>query len=177
MSSSERHLITIGQVMKPRGIKGELKIYPYTEQHCMEYYCKLPSVWIGKSANLAKEYQVIKNRIFKNFFLCCLNGVNTIEQAIKLKLNFLFIPKEQRAEIKKDEILLDDLLDSEVFNADGKKLGKVINFFHSGANGICEVVRLDNKPNFLFPVTSEVLIETDSVKKKLVINPLEGMLE
>lgn len=165
----------LGEILKPRGVMGELKVYSYTEIRCMSYYCTLKSVWVGKTANKIIEYEVVKSRIFKLFFLFCLKGIDTVEKADTLRHNFIYIPEELRADLAENEILIDDLLGSVVFNTKGVKLGKVVNFFNNGANGICEVVGL-NKTNFLFPVTNEVLIEVQRKQKRLIIDPLEQML-
>ena len=180
-------LVTIGKVIKPRGVRGEIKVYPYTEGYCMEHYCSLPSLLLGINEQELQEYMLVQARVFQKYFLFIFDGVSSFEGAFALRHNFVFVSSKQRAEVSKDEVLVTDLVGSEVFQKDGKKLGVVIDFFHNGANGVCEVQMLDSdfvenknttskKNSFLFPTTREVLVEVCKAEKKLIIVPLEGML-
>ena len=171
-------LVTIGRIIKPRGIKGELKVYPYTENYCMEHYCSLPFLWIGNSKKKPKKYKVIQARIFQKYFLFIFEGISNPDEALLLIKKLIFIPIEQRVKLKEGEIFIADLVGNEVFLENGQKLGIVVNFFHNGANGVCEVKRLDKKKKkILFPTTQQVLQKVYGQKKKLVIAPLEGMLD
>ena len=169
-------LVKIGQIIKTRGLKGELKIYPYTEDYCMQQYCELSSVWVGKEEKEAKEYSLIEAKIFKNCFLFFLGGIDSIEKAASLLRNYLFIPESSRVALQENEILVDDLVGSQVVNVKGERLGKVVDFFHNGANGVCEVLAERNSASpsrFLFPVTQQVLLEINKEKKLLIVELLE----
>ena len=174
--SFQEPLFKIGQIIKTRGLKGELKIYPYTEDYCMQQYCELSSVWVGKETKETKEYSLIEARVFKNFFLFFLRGIDSIEKAASLLQSYLFIPESSRVALQEGEILVDDLVGSQVMNVKGENLGKVVDFFHNGANGVCEVCPEKNsmsQKKFLFPVTQQVLLEINKEKKLLVVELLE----
>ena len=161
-------LFKIGQIIKTRGLKGELKIYPYTESYCMQHYCGLSSVWIGKEEKKVKEYKLVEAKIFKNFFLFFLQGVVSLEKAASLVGNYLYVPESSRAALQENEILVDDLVGSQVVNVKGKNLGKVVGFFNNGANGVCEVAPTKDsavQEKFLFPVIDQVLLGINKKKK------------
>ena len=88
--SFQEPLFKIGQIIKTRGLKGELKIYPYTEDYCMQQYCELSSVWVGKETKETKEYSLIEARVFKNFFLFFLRGIDTPHAPVYCKAICLF---------------------------------------------------------------------------------------
>lgn len=171
-------LVTIGKIIKTRGIKGELKVYPYTEDYCMEYYCSLPNLWIGVDEEKVEKHQVVQSRVFQNFFLFIFEGIDDPQKAFLLTKKFVFVSHQQRMPLRAGEVFTQDLLGSEVFLHNGRKLGVVVDFFHNGANGVCEVKSIEgSKKNFLFPTTRQVLQEVNGAEKKLIIEPLEGMLE
>jgi 16S rRNA processing protein RimM len=174
-------LVTIGKIIKTRGVKGEVKVYPYTDDDCMEHYCSLPFLWVGRDEESSVKHKIERARVFQKYFLLVFDGIDEPQKALALMQNFLFVPSAQRADLKEDEVLIEDLVGSEVFQLDGKKLGLVVNFFHNGANGVCEVKRSgaesNTKKNFLFPITKQILHKVIREEKKLIIDPLKGMLE
>ena len=136
----------------------------------MQHYCSLPSVWIGKEEGQTREYKVIEARIFKSCFLFILQGIDTVEKASGFMREYLFVPESNRAVLQENEILVDDLVDSQVVNVTGDPLGKVVSFFHNGANGVCEVFPDKDsvsQKKFLFPVIDQVLLEINKEKKLL----------
>ena len=172
-------LIAIGKIIKARGIKGEMKVYPYTEPYCMDYYCKLKTLWMGNNDKNAKEYKLLHAKVFKECFLFSFQGIDSPEKVANFLKNLIFIEKNQQMSLQKGEIFVKDLIGSEVFQLDGKKLGVVTNFFHNGANGVCEVApteEMENKRGFLFPTTKTVLRKVIEAEKKIIINPLEGLI-
>ncbi len=173
---SQAPLVKIGQIIKTRGLRGELKIYPYTESYCMQHYCSLSSVWVGEEEEKTIEYKLVEARIFKNFFLFLLQGIDTVEKASALLRKYFFVPENNRAALQENEILVDDLVGSQVVNVKGEHLGKVVDFFHNGANGVCEVFPEKDSASqkkFLFPVIEQVLLKINKEKKLLVVELLE----
>ena len=105
-----------------------------------------------------------------------MQGVDSIEKANMLVRKYFFVPENNRATIQENEILIDHLVGSQVVNVKGEHLGKVVDFFHNGANGVCEVFPEKNsvsQKKFLFPVINQVLLKIDKEKKLLVVDLLE----
>ena len=79
----------------------------------MQHYCRLSSVWIGEEEEQTIEYKLVEARIFKNFFLFLLQGVDSIEKANMLVRKYFFVPENNRATIQENEILIDHLVGSQ----------------------------------------------------------------
>jgi 16S rRNA processing protein RimM len=143
--------ISASTVLKPRGLKGELK-------------CVLIPFDVQKVIIEGVKYDVLmqKNSDFTYLFLQNVNDLNAAERLRGKKIEI------DRAEIKleKDEILTCDLVGFSVVDERGKNLGTVRDFANYGAGDIVDC------GGFSIPYEDEFIIETNIKKRTLVVRPL-----
>lgn len=152
--------ITIGQIIKAQGIKGELKIKPLTDDALR--YKKLKRVNIE-----GKDYEIKSLRISDNFVFLALSGIvdrNTAE---------LFVGKEIRIDrihavnLPEDTYFISDIIGCEVFFSDGALLGKV-DYVHQ--NGAADVFEVKGERNVMFPFLNRLMVSVDIPDKKVVVD-------
>ena len=164
--------VLIGQIVNVHGIKGEVKIYPYTDD--IDALCKrLKNVYLDENMN--KKYKV-SCRIQKNMILAKIEGVNTVEDAEKLRKVNVYISDEDLDELEDDSYYIKDLIGLDVIdiNAD-EVIGTLEYVFNTGANDIYEVKRNDGSKVYL-PAIKQVIKKVDIQSRKIYVEIMEGLI-
>ena len=124
-----------------------------------------------------KSSLVIKSfkKIGKNYSVF-LEGCNDREKALFFKGKKIFALRKNFPKIKEDEYYVIDLIDCDVFNINKNFLGKIIDIKNFGAGDLLELVSSDKK-SFYIPINEENIVSIDIKKKKIIANPILGLLE
>ena len=93
----------IGLVSNTHGLKGEIKVRPYTES--MKRFEELSKIYI-ESNNVKTEYEIEKVRYQKDVILLKLKGIDIIEDAEKLKNHIISIPREEGKTLSENEFFI-----------------------------------------------------------------------
>jgi len=171
MNASEE--INIGLILGPFGVKGELKVMPLTDDPGR--IADLQDLLIGKENEESQLYGVIKIRVHKNLVILKLKGINSREDAIFLKNSYLRIPRDQLKALGEDQYYISDLQGMDVYLEDGTKLGNLTEVIKTGANDVYSI-KGDTK-TYLIPAIKEVIKQVDTGNKKIVIQPIDGLLD
>ncbi|OHD50837.1 MAG: 16S rRNA processing protein RimM [Spirochaetes bacterium GWF1_41_5] len=119
--------IEIGKIAKAHGLGGEIKLLAYTDQP--QEFCNYRSFYIDD-----KNYRVTSLRYCTSWFLCRLEGIDTLEQVQKIAGKPVFI---NRAEIS-EPLIINDILGMDVYYR-GAPLGRFSGFFDTGASKVFEI--------------------------------------
>lgn len=164
--------VLIGQIVNVHGIKGEVKIYPYTDD-IDALSSKLKKVYLDEG--MQKKYK-ISCRIQKNMILAKLEGINTVEEAEKLRKKNVYISDEDLDELEEDSYYVKDLIGVDVIDVDSNEvLGIVEYIFNTGANDIYEIKRSDNSKVYL-PAIKQVIKKVDIKARKIYVEIMEGLI-
>lgn len=165
-------MVVMGHVIGPFGIHGQIKINPYTEyiDGLMDY----PTWWLGKSDDQWQEAQVDDVRISGNVLTVKLKGFDDRTQAEKLKGLLVAIPRDQLPDLPEngtDGYYWSDLIDTEVVNLAGEKLGTVTGLLETGANDVLCIKRAANETNeILIPFIEQFVIKVDLKQSQIVVD-------
>ena len=164
--------VLIGQIVNVHGIKGEVKIYPYTDD--IDALCKrLKNVYLDENMN--KKYKV-SCRIQKNMILAKLDGINTVEEAEKLRKVNVYISDEDLDELEDDSYFIKDLIGLDVVDINSNEVVGTLEYvFNTGANDIYEVKRKDNSKIYL-PAIKQVVKKVDIQSRKIYVEIMEGLI-
>lgn len=160
----------IGQISNTHGLKGEMKVRPFTEKN--EDYAKLENILVDFNGTL-KEYTVESVRYQKDVVLMKLKGVDDIEEAEKLKGHYIKIPRDSAKKINEDEYFIADLLGCEVYQ-DETLLGVLDDVFTAGGSDVY-VVKRKGKQDLLLPAISSVVKKVDVVNQKIFVEVPRGL--
>jgi len=164
--------LELGQIVNSYGIKGFLKVVPYTDDNTR--FNDLETIYIEKS-NKLQEYVIEEVKYSKNLVLLKLKGIDTIEQAEKFRNCYLKINRKDAIELEEDTYFLVDLIGIEVFTESGENLGNIIDVFPTGSNDVY-VVKNEEGKQVLLPAIKDVIKSVDIKNKKMVVNLIEGLL-
>ena len=165
----KKEYLEAGKIVNTHGIRGEVKIMPYTDTP--ELLCEFDRLFMGKNYD---EIEIEKSRVFKNMVIAKLKGVETPEEAEKLRNKILFMHRDD-LELDEDTYFIQDLIGVEVKDADtGVVYGKISDVLQTGANDVY-VIRGDRE--YLVPAIPDVVISTDIDEEIMLIRPLEGLFD
>ena len=158
--------IEIGQIVNTHGIKGEVKLNPWTDD--IEDLLDL-DVFYDKSGN---ALEVVNSRIHKNTLIIKFRALSTMNDAEKMKGKTLYTEKTPLPE---GRYYIKDLIGLAVLE-NSEKLGTLTDVFNTGANDIYEVKTPDGKCIYL-PVIDGVIGDVDLNAKTIEVTIPEGLLD
>jgi len=164
--------VTIGQITRVRGLKGELVVVPLTDD--LRRFRKLQKVIISKGERV-KEFQVENAREFKGKVLLKLRQVEIPEEAEKLVGGFIEIGKGQLVKLPNGRYFIFDIIGLLVVTTKGEIVGKVKEVITLPANDVY-VVEGDKK-QYDIPAIKRVIRKIDLEKKEMIIEPTKGLLD
>lgn len=166
----KKQFLEAGKIVTTHGIRGEVKVMPYTDTP--ELLCEFDRLFIGKNRD---EINVTRARVFKNTVIMKLEGIDTPEDAEKLRNKLLYMHRDD-LELDDDTYFIQDLIGLEVSDADsGKVYGKIADVMQTGANDVY-VINGDDR-EYLVPAIADVVVSTDIDGGTMTIRPLEGLFD
>jgi len=167
-------LVVIGEIVKPHGIKGEVKVYSYSEQP--ENFKHYKTVVLQEPAGGGTEiYNVVKSRVQGKLAILQLEGVASREAAEAILGSTVWLQKSDLPELDSGEYYWHQLIGLQVFTDSGSELGKVASLFSTRAHDMLVVTGRGRE--YLIPVKEEIIKEIDTRKGRLFIAPPAGLLE
>jgi 16S rRNA processing protein RimM len=163
--------LSIGQIVNTHGIRGEVKVYPLTDD--ASRFDKLKEVYI-EAKNEMTKYQVESAKHLKNTVILKLKGVDTMNDAEKLRQLYIKVGRWDAVRLPKDTFFICDIVDSEVFDIHGELLGKLHDVLQTGSNDVY-VVKNDTR-EILIPALKTVVKEINLQNKKIIVDLPEGLI-
>lgn len=164
--------LEVGQIVNTFGIKGEVKVMPFTDD--ITRFDDLEKVYV-KTKKEEKLYKIQNVRYHKNMVLIKFENIETPEQAELLRNAFLEIDREDAVPLEEGTYYIADLIGMEVYSDDGNKLGIVEDIYNTGANDIY-VVKNDLGKQILLPGTKEVIKEVNLDTEKITVHLIPGLI-
>lgn len=164
--------LEIGQIVNTFGIKGMVKVVPFTDD--IRRFDNLKQVYI-ESKNSKKEYQIEEVKYHKNMVLIKFKGIDKVEDAENLKNYYLKIDRKDAIPLKENSYYIVDLLGLEVYTDENIFLGKLDDIFNTGSNDIY-VVKDEKGKQILLPAISDVIKKVDIENKKIIVHLLNGLV-
>ena len=164
--------LEIGQIVNTFGIKGMVKIKPFTDD--INRFDKLKKVYI-KNKDGKKEYQIQEVKYHKNMVLMKLEGIDTVEQADLLRQSYLLVNRDDEEPLEEGVYYIVDLIGLEVYTDEDVLLGNVDDIFNTGSNDIY-VVKDGKGKQILLPGIPEVLKNVDLEKGRITVHLIPGLM-
>lgn len=157
-----------GEIVNTHGIRGEVKIMPWADSP--EFLCQFKLFYLE-----GKPVRVLSSRPHKTMVLALLEGITSVEEAMKLKGKVLSIDRTG-VTLPEGRYFLADLMGLTVIDfATGEELGKVEDILTPPAHNVY-VVRGKGK-EYMIPAVDAFLAETNVDEGYIKVNLIEGMGE
>ena len=164
--------LEVGQIVNTFGIKGEVKVVPFTDD--IKRFDELKNVYV-KTKKESKQYKVENVKYHKNMVLIKLEGINNVESAEILRNAFLEIDRKDAVPLEEGTYFIADLIGLEVYTEEGKLLGKVDDIYNTGSNDIY-VVKDELGKQILLPGIKEVIKEVMLEQEKIIVHLIPGLI-
>ena len=162
----------IGQIVNTNGLKGVLKIKPFTDD--ITEFDQFKRIFIDINGNL-KEFNIQKVWYHKQMVMLKLEGIDSIEEAEKYRNFFVKILRSDEEELPENVYFIQDLIGCNVFTDEGLELGKITDVFPTGSNDVYVVKTADSK-EILLPAIQDVIKDVDIPNKKIIVHLLSGLI-
>ena len=164
--------LEIGQIVNTFGIKGMVKIVPFTDD--IKRFDKLKSIYISNK-NEKKEYEIEEIKYHKNMVLMKLKGIETPEQANALRQSYLLVDREKEEPLEEGVYYIVDLIGLEVYTDENQLLGNVEDIFNTGSNDVYVIKNKEGK-QILLPGIPDVIKNVDLQNKKIIVHLIPGLI-
>jgi len=161
----------MGEVVGSFGVRGWLKIRPYTE--APDTLLGYSSWWLKRAtAGEWREFAMLEGRNHSGALLVALAGVDTREQALAMRGFDVGIPRDRLPAAAEGEIYRDDLVGLAVVNRQGVPLGEVVGVTEHGAHPLLRVARAERStaPERLIPLVPAIVDTVDIGGSRIVVD-------
>ena len=166
-------LLQVGIITSTHGVRGEVKVYPTTDDP--RRFRRLKEVVLDTGREkLNLEIEGVK--FFKQFVILKFKGLDNNNDIEKYRQKSLYVTRKNAVRLQRDEYFIADLIGLKVQDEDGKELGTVKDVIETGANDVYEVEMADGK-SLLLPAIKQCILNVDVENGTMQVHVLEGLLD
>lgn len=163
----------VGIITSPHGVRGEVKVYPTTDD--VKRFKRLKEVLLDTGEErLPLEIEGVK--FFKQFAILKFKGLDSINDVERYRQKGLYVPRANAVRLRRDEYFVADLMGLRVRNEDGQEIGVLKDVMETGANDVY-VISLDDGRELLLPAIKQCVLEVDVEAGFVRIHILKGLLD
>ena len=165
--------LRVGVISSTHGLKGEVKVFPTTDDP--ERFRDLKQVFL----DTGKEYLPLKItgvRFFKNQVILKFKEFQDINEVERYRGRDLLITRDQAVPLEENENFITDLIDLEVFDDTEQRLGILTDVLQTGANDVY-VVEREGEKELLIPAIPQCRKSVDVGAGIMVVHLMKGLLE
>ncbi len=165
-------MFRIGVITSTHGVKGEVKVYPTTDD--VNRFKTLKKCYIRtKGGDIEVEKKSCK--FFKNMVILGFKEFDNINLVECYKQCDIYVNREDAVPLEENEYYIADVMNADVFEENGNKLGVLTDVLFTGANDVYEVTMEDGR-KVLLPVIPECVLDIDTEKKRITVRLMKGLL-
>lgn len=161
----------VGKIANTQGLKGHLKIYPYTSDK--EEFEAFDYLIIEKEGD--EKFEISSLRYQKNMVVVLLKGFSNINEVEKFKNREVYFLREDLGEMDEDSFIFSEVVGYEVIDEEKGLVGK-IKKVDAGAAHELIVVEKENGETFMIPSVKAFVKGFDHESKALKVKLIEGMM-
>ena len=165
----KKEKLEVGQIVNVFGIKGFVKLYPYVDN--INRFDELKNVFIKNN-----KFEIEQIKYQKNMVLIQYKGIETVEQAEKLRNSIVEIDRSDAIPLEEGQYFIADLIGLNVYLENGEKLGILEDIYNTGSSDIY-VVKNELGKQFLLPYIDDVIKNIDLDNEKITVHLIKGLIE
>jgi 16S rRNA processing protein RimM len=159
----------IGKIVNTHGVKGEVKVYPYTDD--VNKFVDFDHLYVED-----QKIQIETVRIHKNMALIKFKGYDNMDQVLPLMNKNVFIDRDL-VDDGGDGHYIVDLIGCEIFDESGIMIGVLVDVLQNTSQDLYQIRRSDNGKDFYLPVVDEFVKSIDLNTRKIIVHLIEGLME
>ncbi len=166
-------LLRVGVISSTHGVRGEVKVYPTTDD--VNRFKKLKKVVL----DTGREYmdlEISGVKFFKNQVILKFKGIDNINDIEKYKGKDLLVHREDAVELGEHENYVADLIDLKVVTDEGEELGYLVEVMETGANDVY-VVETEDGRELLIPAIRDCILDVDLEEEVMTVHIINGLFD
>lgn len=166
------NLLQVGVITQPHGVRGEVKVFPTTDD--VQRFKKLKKVLLDTGKEKI-ELEVQSVKFFKQFVILKFKEFDNINDIERYRRCPLLVTREHAVRLQKDEYFIADMIGMEVFTEDENRFGVLRDVIETGAN---DVYVIDSKEHgeVLIPAIKECILKVDIEGQKMTVHLMDGLV-
>lgn len=166
-------LFQVGIITSTHGVKGEVKVYPTTDD--VKRFKKLKDIILDTGKEyVALELESVK--FFKQMVILKFKGIDSLNDVEKFRQKSLYVTRANAVRLRKDEYFIADLIGLKVIDEENKELGTLEDVMVTGANDVY-VISLLNGKELLLPAIKQCILNVDMENQCMQVHVLDGLIE
>ncbi|TJX16198.1 16S rRNA processing protein RimM [Tissierella creatinini] len=162
----------VGKLINTHGIKGEVKVYPLTDD--IERFSYLKSAYIGEG-KLPVTIESVKYN--KGMAILKFKGYDDINQILKFKDQYLYVDDDNKVVLPDNHFFISDLIGCKVYDMKNIFIGHIVDVLQGYSNDVYVIKDKEKSKDYLIPAVKAFIKEVNIEEKIIFIDPLEGMIE
>lgn len=164
--------LRVGVITSPHGVKGEVNVFPTTDD--MHRFGSLKKLYIdlGKEQKLCEIEDV---KYFKNMVILKFSGIDDRNQVEGLRTKDLYIDREDAVALEEGEFFICDIIGFDVVTDEGNHLGTLKDVLTTAANDVY-VVDMGEGKEALIPSIKQCILDTSLENRKITVHLLPGLI-
>lgn len=166
-------MISIGKISRHHNRDGEVKCLILSDYP--ERFLEIERVFLEKGEDI-KRMHLETVRFHKDFAIIKFEEVNSLKEAERLKDYYVKLPAQEALVLPEGHFFLHDMIGLEVYTEqENEFIGLLEDIITTGSHDIYVVHQ--GKEEFLIPAIHEIVKEIDIENRKMIIDPIEGLLD
>lgn len=165
--------LQVGVITSTHGLKGEVKVFPTTDDPGR--FQKLKSVWLDTGKGY-QELEIIQVRFFKQFVILKFRGHEDINEVEAYRKKGLYVSREDAVPLEENEYFIADLIGLQVESDEGALLGLLTDVLTTGANDVY-VVKTEEGKEILLPAIRQCILSVDLEQRRMQVHLLKGLVD
>ena len=161
----------MGKIVNTHGVKGELKLYPYSDD--LDKFEDFEYFYVEGEGKT--KYIIESTRVHKNMVLFKLKGYDDINKVLNFVNKNVYIERKDIEDDSEGHYIV-DLIGCEIFDDAGEHLGVLVDVLQNSAQDLYEIKLKSTGQKFYLPVVDEFVKSIDLEKRKIVVHLIEGMI-
>lgn len=164
--------LRVGVITSPHGIKGEVNVFPTTDDAHRFDFLKKAYIDLGKEQKLCEIEDV---KYFKNMVILKFKGIDDRNIVEGYRSKDLYIDREDAVPLEEGEYFICDIIGFEVVTDEGERLGVLKDVLTTAANDVY-VVDLGEGKEVLIPSIKQCILNTDTEAERITVHLLPGLM-
>lgn len=166
-------LLQVGVITTTHGVRGEVKVFPTTDD--ASRFQELKSVMLDTGKEM-RTLEIAGVKFFKNLVILKFKGIDDINEVEQYRKKGLYVTRENAVALEENEYFIADLIGLQVQTSDGEALGEIADVLQTGANDVY-VVRRQDKSDLLIPAIRDCIKSVGIPEGMMTVHLLPGLLD
>lgn len=167
-------MLRVGVITSTHGIRGEVKVYPTTDD--VNRFKKLKHGYIDCGKELV-EISVESCKFFKNMVILKFKGIDNINDVEKYRQKDILVSREHAIPLEEGEFFIADLIGLKIITDEDKEFGILEDVMETGANDVYIVKENTTGKEVLLPVIDQCILDIKPEEGYIRVHIMEGLLD